>query len=97
MILCNTEKGKKLFEKIAKQIDFFPIEAEILYKNNRFGGAGEIPADAIRFRKWFQRSSYAGDTKKLLYSYSDSLKRAYYHMPEFLRKAAKRIMERGKI
>lgn len=97
MILCNTEKGKKLFEKIAKQIDFFPMEAEILYKNNRFGGAGEIPADAIRFRKWFQRSSYAGDTKKLLYSYPDSLKRAYYHMPEFLRKAAKRIMERGKI
>lgn len=97
MILCNTEKGKIIFEKIAKQIDFFPMEAEILYKNNRFGGAGEIPADAIRFRKWFQRSSYAGDTKKLLYSHSDSLKRAYYHMPEFLRKAAKRIMGRGKI
>lgn len=36
LLLVNSEKGKKIFEKIQKEIDYTKIEGDLPYKLNHF-------------------------------------------------------------
>ncbi len=92
MLLCNTDKGLKLLEKVKGNLKIWEMSTEILYENNRFANTEtSTPEEAKLFREAFKRYGYDRKTKKILNTKLDILKKVYYHMPNFIKKSVKAL------
>lgn len=50
LLLVNSEKGKKIFEKIQKEIDYTKIEGDLPYKLNHFANV-QVNKNRAKFLK----------------------------------------------
>lgn len=84
MFVCNTEKGQRLWDRIADRLSIYPMEWTEVYKNNRFGLVEE---PRPRMREQFLNSvvpSFEKAVRKYLSQWKDPLF-YYYKVPGYIR------------
>ena len=92
MFLCNTKKGKELFDLVKKDLYAKSMDVEILYENNRFSNNGYIPEGRKQFIESLSQDSFDVTVQKFLKPSKDWKRMIYYNSPTFLRRIAKKFM-----
>lgn len=94
MILVNTEKGKRIFDSVEKDIFFKPMDKEVLYVNNRFSTGEKKPAEYDAFMECFKNEGFDKTVKRYLLPRRDWMKIIYYKSPRFIRNMAVKLLMR---
>ena len=85
MFVCNSERGRSVFNAISEKIDVFPMKWEDIKTENRFSEGGIIPKEREELlaliRKGFDKA-----VKTMLNPLYDWKRLLYYRLPAFIRK-----------
>ena len=85
MFVCNSERGRSVFNAISEKIDVFPMKWEDIKNENRFSEGGIIPKEREELlaliRKGFDKA-----VKTMLNPLYDWKRLLYYRLPAFIRK-----------
>lgn len=87
LIICNTEKGRKLFESVKEDLNYFPAELENVIQPNM-----QQPSEIHPQRDQFEKDYSSKGFKYVLYKYGDISMR--YKCRQFIRKVRTKL---GKI
>lgn len=95
-LLINTEKGKKIFENIKENFNFYNIELEkIIYSNGNLYKPTSSK-EAEKFREDMKKLSYEELIKKYgYYSLKNRIKIKYYSLPKIFQKMIRKILIKG--
>lgn len=95
-LLINTEKGKKIFENIKENFNFYDIELEkIIYSNGNLYKPTSSK-EAKKFREDMKKLSYEELIKKYgYYSLKNRIKIKYYSLPKIFQKMIRKVLIRG--
>lgn len=86
MLLINTQKGKKWFDTVASKLEYYPMEKDVLYANNRFSRGSVVPAEQMAFRESIATEPFEMTVKRFLKPSREWKKLIYYKSPRILRK-----------
>ena len=98
-ILINSDKGKKLFEKIKENLEIINLDKEKIIKSNAaLNKPTTKPKRTEQFRKDYISLSYEELMKKYgFYSFKTRIKRIYYISPKFIQNIVRKILIKGEI
>lgn len=86
MFLCNTKKGLLLFESVYDQMDVYPMEWEMIKRENRFSGKEKPPKERAILLECIRNRRYDGAVKTILNPLNDWKRLIYYNMPTCFRR-----------
>lgn len=86
MFLCNTIKGRALYETIKEQLLVYPMSWDVIKDENRFSGGGFVPKEREVLLNCFRNEGYETAVKTMLNPLKDWKRLIYYNLPSFVRK-----------
>lgn len=89
LIFCNTEKGRKLFEAVKKDLDYFPAELENVLQPNM-----QHPSEIHPKREQFEREYVKHGFKYVYYKYGEEGWRyKIRHLKPYIKTIIKKIIK----
>ena len=86
MFLCNTSKGRVLFDAVKDRLTIYPMSWDVIKHENRFSGGGPAPKEREDFLLYVRTEGYDAAVSTMLNPLRDWKRLIYYHLPSFVRK-----------
>lgn len=91
MFLCNTSKGRVLFDTVKEKMIVYPMPWEVIKDENRFSGGGSIPKERELLLRCIRERGFDVAIKTMLNPLRDWKRLIYYSLPAFVRKKMYRL------
>ena len=86
MFLCNTSKGRVLFDAVKDRLTVYPMPWDVIRGENRFSGGGPVPKEREAFLRCVRNEGYDVAVRTMLNPLRDWKRLIYYNLPSFVRK-----------
>ena len=86
MFLCNTSKGRALFDAVKEKLTIYPMSWDVIKGENRLSGGGSVPKERKAFLRCVRNEGYEVAFETMLNPLKDWKRLIYYHLPSFVRK-----------